>query len=128
MGGGTFCGALAFDMIFCSYWAGRFIVLREICSVNKNINTMIVSNITENSLINWLEDSPESLHSCDNERFSLFISTAKQEGDLLSLYRLPLMHYVEKCHPRWCKRFKKEFVKEWMPRIIHAAEYEAFRD
>ena len=124
---GLFWGALGFDMLFCSNWAGCFIGPCEICSININVNIMIVSNKTENSLINWLEDSPESLHSYDNERFGLFIRTAKQEGDLLSLYRLPLIHYVEKCHPRWCKKFKKEFVKEWMPRIIHAAEYEAFR-
>lgn len=89
---------------------------------------MIMRKKTENSLINWLEGSPESLQPQDNEGFVQFIYTAKLQGDLFSLYRLPLMHYVEKCHPLWCEEFKNEFVAEWMPRIIHAAEYESFRD
>ena len=88
----------------------------------------MITKITENSLINWLEESPESLHQYDNERFVQFICTAKQQGDLLCLYRLPLMHYLEKCHPLWCYEFKKEFVAEWMPRIMYAAEYESFKD
>lgn len=72
---------------------------------------------TEEALMHWLSQYPESYHPCDMERFHEVFNVALENKDLDSLWGIELAQYVRQAKPSACDEYVEEFCEEWEDRI-----------
>lgn len=73
-----------------------------------------MKTITATKLTFWINQSPESFHSYDMERFYDFMHTMIQNEDLIDEDEL---RQVVTSKKPWIPEYVDEFVNEWMVRI-----------